>query len=234
MRLLSAVRYDLKLQFRHGFYAVYAIICAAYIAVIRVLPGEWRVTAVRVVVFMDPSVLGLFFIGGIILLEQGQNILEGLFITPLRLWEYILAKAVSLTLLALLSSLVIVVGSYGWRFNWLWLCWGVGLTSVIYVLIGFALITRAPTLNHYLVLSPLVIIVSIFPLVDLFGMGQSAVLFLIPTQASWLLISAAFNPAAPWKLIYALSYLTVWTGLAFYLAQRLFYRYAILRGGKTC
>jgi len=103
MRLTAALTYDIRLQFRHYFYYAYLIVSIIYVIILRAVPLDFRQTAAVLVIFTDPSTLGFFFLGGIILLERGQKTLEGLFVTPLRVFEYMLSKILSLTLLALLK-----------------------------------------------------------------------------------------------------------------------------------
>lgn len=73
MRLASAIKYDLCLQFRHGFYYAYLIVCIAYIVIVRVLPPDIRRYALVVTLLTDPSILGFTFLGGIIFLVFSGN-----------------------------------------------------------------------------------------------------------------------------------------------------------------
>jgi len=75
MRLRHAILADIRFQIKHGFYLVYVIITIMYLIILSFLPENILSVALPVVVFSDPSVLGLFFIGGIILLEKGQGAL---------------------------------------------------------------------------------------------------------------------------------------------------------------
>jgi hypothetical protein len=74
MRLLHAVLADIRFQIKQGFYLVYVVITAMYLIIMSFLPDDILAVALPLVVFSDPSVLGLFFIGGIILMEKGQGV----------------------------------------------------------------------------------------------------------------------------------------------------------------
>ena len=65
MRLLNAIWSDIKFQIKQGFYLVYLIITIMYLIILSMLPENVLTIALPLVVFSDPSVLGLFFIGGI-------------------------------------------------------------------------------------------------------------------------------------------------------------------------
>ena len=117
MRAAAALKYDILFQLRHGFHYAYLFISAVYILILRTLPAEAKSLLLPVIVLTDPTVLGLFFIGGIVLLEKGQRTLESLFVTPLRILEYIGAKTVSLTVMALAVSFIISFLAAGFSFN---------------------------------------------------------------------------------------------------------------------
>ena len=104
MRLINAFLHDMRFQARHGFFVAYLIVCIMYILFLRFLPIEIRPVVLAVIIFSDTSVLGAFFIGGIILLEKEQRIHGGIFTTPLTPVEYIISKAAALTVTAVIMS----------------------------------------------------------------------------------------------------------------------------------
>ncbi len=230
-RILSTFKYDLKFQFRHGFYHVYLIVTAMYIALLRFLPAGIKDSAAVLFVFTDPCVLGFFFIGGILLFERGQNIHASLFTTPVQLCEYLWAKVLSLALLALLSAFAIVFFTFGLAINPLPLFFGILLSSVFFTLIGLTLAARARTLNRYIFTSPLYIIVFMLPLLELFGLAHWPLLYLLPTQGSLLLIRGTLIAPTPVEWLYSITALTLWIMLAYGWAYRWFYRYVILQIG---
>ncbi|MBU0711911.1 ABC transporter permease [bacterium] len=233
MRLASAIRYDLRLQFRHGFYYAYLIVCIVYIGVIRSLPVGIRQQALAVTLLTDPSILGFLFLGGIILLEKGQKTLEGIFITPIRMGEYIWSKVISLTVLALLSSFLITVASVGFTFNVIWLFLGIGLTSVLFVFMGFTLVSFTKTVNGYLLSSPIYFVVATMPLLDYFKLQESPLFYIIPTQSTLTLIDAAFGPKPVGELILSVILLLGFNYLAYLWASKWFYKYIVLRTGAA-
>jgi len=109
MRFLQALKQDIRYQFRNGFYYVYLFVSIIYIAILFKLPNEIQGIVTAMVIFSDPAMLGFFFIGAIILLEKEENIFEALFITPLRVKEFIGARIFSLTAISLLTSFLIAI-----------------------------------------------------------------------------------------------------------------------------
>ena len=134
-RLLALIKGDLKLQFRYGFYTVYAVVTVLYLLILSQIPAQNREIAVSFIIYTDPALLGFYFIGGLILLEKDEKTLDCLVSTPIRIKEYLISKQVSLTILAILSSSVIVLFFYGVNFSYLLLLSGIILTFCFFVLI---------------------------------------------------------------------------------------------------
>lgn len=233
MRLLFAIKNDFRFQIRHGFYGAYMIISLIYIVALKLLPLPIRSFIIPIILFTDPSVLGAFFVGGIVLLERGQGLLEPLFVTPLKLTDYILSKVISLTLLANLSSVFIVLATFGVKINYFWLILGVSLTSIFFTLLGLAISVRVKSLNGYLFSSPLYITAFFLPLLDYFGLWSTPLFYLLPGQGTLLLILAAFRQTSIYSLIYSISILLLWIVIASLWAYKSLEKTIIYRtGGK--
>ena len=228
-KLSSTVKWDMRLQYKYGFYYVYAIVTFLYIILLRQLPEGLLGIATTFVIFTDPGFLGFLFIGAIILFEKSEQTLNALTVTPLKVNEYIFSKTLSLTILALLTSLIIVLFSYGLDFNYLALILGVLLTSFFFTLIGFIAVAKFNTLNEYFLTSVFYMIILTLPLIDFFKLLESPLFYLVPTQASLVLLQSAFEEVASWEIIYAVLYLVLWIIYIYRWAHRSFYRYIIMK-----
>ena len=235
MRALACARHDVRLQLRYGFYTAYAVVTVIYVALLRLLPEAARELLCPVVLFTDPAVMGYFFVGALLMFERGDGTLEALWVTPLRVAEYMASKALSLTVLALLTTSVIAVATVGFSIHWPLLITGVALTSIPFALLGIGLAARFERLTGYLVIAGLAQTPFYFPLLDHFGLVRSWVLYLIPSQASLLLIGGGLGTRtlATWEILYAISMLLVCTLLAYLWAFRIFNNHVVGRGAAT-
>lgn len=229
MKILSALRYDVLFQFRHGFYYAYALISVLYILLLRFIPVAIRERAAVLVIFSDPVMLGVFFVGGIILLEKEQRVLASIFITPFRLDEYIITRVISLTIIAELVSFSIiyfVFGNIAGPFN---LFIGVGLSSVFFTLLGLALAARVDSINGYILRVPLVFIPLFLPILEYLNLFKTPLFYIIPSQGSLILIRAGFNDIPFFEWFYAIILLLSWIVIAYFLARKSFYKNIILQ-----
>lgn len=220
MRILHACLHDVKFQFRHGFYFIYTIMVLFYIISIGFLPDTWKSNATAIVLFADPAALGFFFIGGILLLEKGERVLDSLFVSPLKIWEYVLAKAVSLGLVSTLVGLIISLVGLSLQVNIPVLGFTLIVSSLFYTLIGIIAGVNSKSVNRFLIVTvPVEMLLSTPPIILLFGV-KSMILEVMPSSLVLRLFqwcTGAYNSLNP---IFLLLGLILWCIPAFYFAVR--------------
>ncbi len=193
MRLMNTFKNDIRFQVKYGFYFLYTFFSAVYIVLLRMTPAEYKGIVGSLIVLTDPAMLGIFFIGGIWLLEKGEGLHRFWRISPLRPIEYVLGKSISLAALSTLSADLIVWLGMGRIYHVLYLSVGVFIGAVIFNLVGLIIATYARSVNHYMLIAILPsIFVSIPPLLTAFNFTHP-VLEVFPGTALWHLIVNAMN-----------------------------------------
>ena len=225
-RLMSAIGYDLRLQFRHKFYHVYAIITVLYVAALRFLPLGIKDVLLPVLIFSDPAMLGFYFVAALVLFEKDARSLQAIGASPLRPKEYILSKAISLSVLSVLASVALALGVRGANVQWPLLVLGVGLTGMIYVTIGFILTVKHETFSTFLLQSILATAILNLPLLGVFNVVKSPLFYLLPAQPAILLIMESFQtrPSLPQAMLHLLV-LVAWNILLLHIGERRYLRY---------
>ena len=190
-----------------------------------------------VLLFFDPAVIGLMFVGALVLFEKSENVLQALVITPMKTDDYLLSKLISLTCLSLVSAtlfMVLMIFFNDVSFNLFYLVIGVLLTSVMLILLGFIIVSRVSNINGYLLGMMIGFIGLTFPpLLHLFDLVDSPLFYLWPTQASFLLFDGVFHTGAlePWEIIYGIGYQLIWICFFYIFAKKAFYKHIVLKGG---
>jgi len=192
MRMIKLILGDIRFQFKYGFYFIYSVFSALYVFLLFIFPEAWREKAASIMIYSDPAAMGLFFMGAIVLLEKSQRVLNALAVSPVKVFEYIMAKIVSLAFISILVSLMLALAA------------GLGtipivlittaLTSIIFTLLGLLVATKANSLNQYLIATvPLEIVCMIPPIIYLFA--PTAIMRWYPLNGSIALISnSSQNP----------------------------------------
>lgn len=192
-RLLAAVRGDLRLQLRYGIAQAAAVVTLLWVVLLRALPLAAREFAVPLVVFGDLAIIGFFFIGGMVLFEKSEGTLSALAASPLSPAEYLAAKVVSLTALALASSFtVLAAAAWDLRPGLMAMAASVALLSIASLLVGFITVAPFDSVSRYMVPSVAPLLVLAVPLLarlDVIG----GPLLLLPSHGAMVLLSAAFD-----------------------------------------
>ncbi len=219
MRFFTVLTNDIRYQIKYGFYLIYTLISMVYVAVLFFVPDEIRRIISSVIILTDPVMLGSFFIGGIWLLEKGEDIHAYWNISPLRTTEYILSKALSLAVISVLTANFIVVTGLRESISYFALSGSVFWGSVMITMLGLIIASCSKSVNQYMLfISPFVTVITLPPILMAFGI-TSPVFDIIPGTPVWRMISysvgAAGKPESRNYFIFAL-----WLGIMFFLAYR--------------
>jgi len=221
-RLLAALRWDFTRQLRYNIIGIMLVVSALYIGLFYFLPLDDKVPLLMFLIFNDPTALGMIFIGSLILFEKGDGTLQALVVTPLKHWEYILSKAISLTTIATGASLLMALLSHGLSTNVIYLILSVALTSMVFVFLGIIAVAGCRTFNQYLLRLVLYLIPLSLPLLNFVGVTDTLWWYIFPTQGTLLLLEASFKDIATWKIAYSILCLLIWNALVFYFALKVF------------
>lgn len=228
-RLLATTRSEVRLQWRYGIAAAAVFVTAIYLVALSLVPREMLRTVTPLVLFIDIATVGLFFLPGLVLFERNERTLAALVVTPLRFAEYLGAKLITLMGLSIAMALVLMLGLHGADARLAPVLLGVGFTAVLSALPGFAIAVRCRTITDYLILAPVPLLPLGLPVISAVG-WESPLLYLIPTQGSFLLLSGAFEPLAAWQVAYGVIYQALWIPPLWWLARRSYDRH--VRGGR--
>lgn len=213
----TLVGHDLRLQYRYGIYAAYGVVIALYATLLAALGPSVPHWTVALIVFCDPSALGFFFLGGLMLLEKSEGVRAGLAVSPVSAWAYLLSKTVTLTGLALLAVIVLGLAKSG-PVRWDLLLPAVVLTSAFYIGIGAGFALRFRTVNGYLLGSAALLLPLVAPAFLALLEPMPLILAAIPPVAQFRLMLIAFGggaiDAAELALMLAILAVAAFAGLA--------------------
>ncbi|SCJ89114.1 Fluoroquinolones export permease protein Rv2687c/MT2761 [uncultured Eubacterium sp.] len=219
MRFLNALKNDFRFQIKYGFYFLYAFFSVVYIVVLLITPAEYKHMTASLIILTDPAMLGIFFIGGIWLLEKGEGLHGFWNISPLRPLEYILAKAISLAALSTVSADLIVLIGMGSMAHFVDLSFSVFFGAVVFNLIGLMIASYAHSVNHYMLIVCLpTAFLSMPPVLTAFGITHP-LLELFPGTALWHMIAGTIGMTRSVNGRTAMV-LIIWLGLLSFLTNK--------------
>ncbi len=226
-RLSATLWLDLRLQFANGFYYAAAAVVLMSGALLAWLPAATALWLLPVLLLTNININGFYFVAGLVLLERGEGSLEAQVVTPLRSWEYLASKIMTLVALSLIESLAIVVIAGVGEVDLAALSAGVLLATVMLCLFGFLLVVRYDSINEFLFPSFAWTTLLMVPMLVYLGDWRHDLIYLHPIEAPLSLLRAAFDPAAVGGRLYGVVASCLWIGLAYAAARRAFHRFVV-------
>lgn len=228
-RLAATLRNDVRLQLRYGFYWAGAVVALVWIAILSQVPAASVRVLIPALLFLNGTITTYFFVAGLVLFEKREGVLEALVATPLPPEGYLASKVVTLTGLAAVETLAIVLLGWGADFQLAPVVAGVVLLGVVFVLVGFLVIFRYDSINEFLLPGSLVSTVLQLPVFSVLGFWKPAFFWLWPTTGPLMLLSAGFDAVETPRLVAAVALSLVWISALGWLVRRSFLRF-IVRG----
>jgi len=227
--LFRLILWDLKLQVRNSILTVAIFIAVFYTAFFLLLGLRGKDDILIALIFSDPTFMGFIFTGVLVLFEKSANTLQALVVTPVKIWQYLFSKAISLTLITSIICFVMVFTSHGFHFNYFWFTVATFLSSMLFIFLGFIGVAKVKTFNQYIIVIPLFIAPLSLPYLYFFGVSNSWLFYLLPTQGALLLFRGAFEKISLDNTIYAVVYLILSIWIAYRISKQLFLKH-IVRG----
>lgn len=225
--LFNTIKWDLKLIVKYNIALVAFGITAIYVAAFFIFNMQGYEKIVALLIFSDPVMYGYIFISVMILFEKDAGTLKALAVTPLSTKRYILSKSIAFTLLALVTSFIMLLASRPVNVNYGYFLLAVIFSSMLFVFIGIISVSKVRNFNQFIVIIPMVLAPVSLPFLNYFGVTDTHWFYLIPTQACLILFEASIASVESWQIFYAIIYLLFWNYFAFVYAQRFYNLYII-------
>ncbi len=199
-------------------------ITAFYVLIIFLIRDRADVEKlITLLIYNDPALIGFIFIGISIILEKDQQVLPALFVTPLNLHVYLIAKILTLSTIAYLGALAMVITAMGLSFNFVLFTIGAFSTCVLFCLVGLFVVSYTQEVLHVLLRAiPLLIFMSL-PLLNYFELTDLAFLRIMPVQAGLdLMVNSYREQADLSEIVFAFLSVAFWTPVLYLAVFRVF------------
>lgn len=220
---------EITLQWRQGFWLVYFVFTAIYVTVLLNLPQKDRMLVSLILILSDTTMLGVIFIGALILLEKQQAVIQSLFVTPLEPSQYIWSKTISLSLIAVCMSILVYLPAWHFTAYTLLLLACIAVTSATFALLGLGLAARVDTINQYFGLMMGASMVLILPVLPYLLLEQHPAFLFLPYVASLDLMLGARESLPLWRIFLDIILLVTWGYIAYKFALRRVTRYLVYK-----
>jgi fluoroquinolone transport system permease protein len=235
--LKKMLKWEFTLLYRYKIIHISILSVILYFIITQAVPDMNIPVFHTLLLFFDPAIIGIMFVGALVLFEKSENVLQALVVTPMKVNDYLLSKIISLTILSVISATIFItllnlLGEID--FNVFYLAISIILTSIMLILLGFIIVSRVKSINEYLMAFAVLFLgLTFFPMLHLSHLYENTIFYLWPTQASFLLFKGVFvaESLETWEIAYGIGYQLIWIGILFWLAKKAFYKHIVLKGG---
>ena len=227
MKLL--LKKEIILQWRQGFWLVYFVFTAIYVTVLLSLPEKNRMLVSLILILTDTTMLGVIFIGALVLLEKQQAVIQSLFVTPLEPTQYIWSKTISLSLIAICMSILVYLPVWQFNIYTLLLVACIAFTAATFVMLGLGVAARVDTINQYFGVQMGVSMLLILPVLPYMLLEQHPIFLFLPYVASLDLMLGARDPLPLWRILLDIVLLVAWGYVAYRFALRRVTRHLVYK-----
>lgn len=220
---VAALRWDVVLQARNGFYWASAFVVLVVGGLLLAVPEAARANGaiwVPAILAVNLQITTFFFMAGLMLLERDEGTLTALAVSPLTPAGYLATRTVTLTALAAVETIVLVLIAFDAGRSWLLVLSGTAALGVIYTGIGAVVATRYASINALLLPASLVVTLLLAPLLGHLGLAPRRLFLLHPIEPALTLIQAGYAPATSGELGFGAAGSLVWSAVAFLWARR--------------
>ncbi|MDD4125646.1 MAG: ABC transporter permease [Eubacteriales bacterium] len=224
MRFFNLLKNELRFTVKYGILLLYIILTAFYVVALSVIPENARQATGAVLIFTDPAAMGLFFMGAVMLLEKSQRVNHAIFVSPVKIDEYITVKALSMLIVGTAAGAVIGIAGGA---NIVGAVLSVALSSFLFSLCAIIVAVKTGSLNSFLLsVVPMEIVIFVPALLYLFGAVKSGLWVLHPGVSSIILLT---EEQSLW--VCCVISLCLWNAAAFLLCRKAAVKYMCQLGG---
>lgn len=231
-RLLTETKTNIVVQFRNGLYYVSLGIGTITALIISQLIGinamSLAMAGIMILVVGASTVL---YVAAMILFERDEGTIYATLISPLTHGEYLIAKIISLVLLASAEAMLMFYGAIAIMYfqnveiilpNFLILTISLIAICIIFVLMGIILVVRYRNITDFIMPMAGLMITLSLPILYFIGLSDSWLWLIFPISSPTMLMLGAFSGLENWQYIYGIGYsillivgLSIWARKAF-------------------
>ena len=216
--ILTALRWDVIVQARNGFYWASVFLIIVISALLLSVPESARANSalwVPAILVINLQITTFFFVAGLMLLERDEGTLNALAVSPLSPSGYLVMRTISLTGLAAAETIAIVWIGFGTSGAWLLILGGTAALGVIYTGFGAAVATRYDSVNALLLPASAFVALLLLPLLPHFGFAPRLPFFVHPLEPPITLIRAGYGVIERIDVAFGLIGSLGWSAIAF-------------------
>jgi fluoroquinolone transport system permease protein len=192
--LLKQIYWQFLILNKNKLIAISLLVTAIYAVIfylIKDLPNTDRF--LTLLIFSDPAIIGLFFIGVGVIMEKNDAVLNALFVTPSSYHVYLISRVLALSVIGWGCAAGMTLALLGPDVNWLNFSSGIFATCMIFCFAGFFVVSFTMDFLNFILRSIPVMVFLSLPLFNYFELTNIAAFEFTPVQGPLDLLISSFQ-----------------------------------------
>lgn len=223
-QLLQQIKWQFMILHKNNLIVISVVVTIVYALIFFVIKDLGNMEKLlTLLIYNDPAVIGLFFVGLSVIMEKNQEVLSALFVTPVNHHVYLISRILTLSLLGWACALGMGVSILGTSFYVVHFSVGVFGTCVLFSIMGIVVVSYSSEFLLFLLKSIPVLLGLSLPLLNYFNLTDIGLFYYMPLQGCLNLIANSYReiPVAS-ELIYGYFSIIFWVPVFYFFAFRIF------------
>ncbi len=174
-------------------------------------------------IYNDPAVIGLFFIGLSFILDKNQGVLSALFITPLNLHVFLASRIIALSLIGGMCGLGMAIFALGFNFHIIHFFIGVTMNCLFFTMIGIWMVSYTTEFLPFILRTIPILLGMSLPFLNYFEVTDFWPLKLLPVYGSLTIMINSYQVIPNMtELIFGYVSMGIWIPVLYFIAYKTF------------
>jgi len=192
--LLTQIKWQFTLLFRNNLIFISIAVTAIYAGLFYLLKGFSGSDGIlTLLIYNDPAIIGLFFIGLLILMEKDQQVMSAFQVSPINFHVYMLARIIPLSIIGWACALGMAIAVFWMDFDAIHFSLGVFSTCLMFCLVGLFMLGNTSEFLLFLLRSIPVLILMSLPLINYYELADIQLLKFFPIEGPLQLILHSYG-----------------------------------------
>lgn len=223
-QLLQQMKWQFLILHKNNLIAISVVVTVMYALIFFMIKDLGNMGKVlTLLIYNDPAVIGLFFVGLSIIMEKNQKVLEALFVTPVNHHVYLISRILTLSILGWACALGMGFSILGTSFYVVHFSMGVFGTCVLFSIMGILVVSYTTEFLLFLLKSIPILIGLSLPLLNYFNLTDIGLFYYMPMQGPLnLIINSYAETPVNSELLYGYTSIIFWVPVIYFITFRIF------------
>lgn len=224
-QLIFQLKWQFVLLMRNSIILISIVVTAIYAGIFLAIRDLGNMDKLLTLLILnDPAIIGLFFIGVMVIIEKNQQVLSALFVAPISRHVYLISRILALSIVCWVCALAMAASALGFTFDWIHFSAGVFGISILSCIAGLYIVSFTNEFMPFTLKSiPILLFFINIPLLNYFEVTNVGFFRFFPAQGSLdLIINSYIDAPDQGQIVLGYIATACWIVVLYALVYRVF------------